>query len=374
MRLIVSDFAQIDKIDLSFGDLTVLVGAQGTGKSLALQWFKAALDGGMIVRALREAGQNHDDPLDLIDMIFGSGMKASWRPTSEVLLNGTPIKPANIAKRGGDQEKVFYTPAHRAMLISEGWAAPFLRLGNNMPVVARLFSQTLFERFSQGGSRHLFPKARVLKKAYRDLIDAAVFHGGSLGIERDSQSSYRLQLRHGEASLPFMTWTAGQREFTPLLLGVYHVLPSVQQSKVPGLDWVIIEEPEMGLHPMAISAFLVLVLEMMWRGYKVILSTHSADVLNGVWMLQRLKSLKAPPQLICKGLGVEKSQAVLNVAKHALTMDFKVHALSYKDDNRVQSTDISNLDPDSQSEVEASWGGIARFAASFVDAVAEAQS
>jgi hypothetical protein len=34
--LAISNFAHIGKISLEFGDLTVLVGAQGTGKSLAL--------------------------------------------------------------------------------------------------------------------------------------------------------------------------------------------------------------------------------------------------------------------------------------------------------------------------------------------------
>ena len=51
-RLVVKGFGQIESVDLTFGDLTVLVGAQGTGKSLSLQWLKAVLDGKHVARAL----------------------------------------------------------------------------------------------------------------------------------------------------------------------------------------------------------------------------------------------------------------------------------------------------------------------------------
>jgi len=43
--LTVRNFAHIAEASIELGDLTVLVGAQGSGKSLALQWLKTALDG-----------------------------------------------------------------------------------------------------------------------------------------------------------------------------------------------------------------------------------------------------------------------------------------------------------------------------------------
>ena len=54
-RLGIQNFAHIRDVSITFGDLTVLVGAQGTGKSLALQWLKTAVDGRQIVSALRDA-------------------------------------------------------------------------------------------------------------------------------------------------------------------------------------------------------------------------------------------------------------------------------------------------------------------------------
>lgn len=86
-----------------------------------------------------------------------------------------------------------------------------------------------------------------------------------------------------------MVWTVGQREFVPLLLGFYRLM---QPSKVPRrekIGWVVIEDLEMGLHPRAISLTMLMVLELLWHGYRLCRSTHSPHVLNIVWALQTLK-------------------------------------------------------------------------------------
>ena len=119
-RLKIHNFAQIAKADITFGDLTVLVGAQGTGKSLALQWLKIAKDGKRVVTALREAGHATKEPQVLIDLIFGVGMGAAWRPNTEISFNDKKIEPKNIGRRGNGMEKAFYIPAHRSMLVADG--------------------------------------------------------------------------------------------------------------------------------------------------------------------------------------------------------------------------------------------------------------
>lgn len=370
-RLTIRNFAQIDEVDLAFGDLTVLVGAQGTGKSLALQWLKVAMDGKQIADALTAAGQPPKTE-HLIDLIFGVGMSSAWRDSSEISFDGRKIKLQSIGKIGKGEEKVFFIPAHRAMLISDGWAAPFQKLASDTPVVARIFSENLFRLFTSRDSEKLFPLARVLKKEYRELIDDAVFHGGTVGLEQDQQHSKRLKLRHGDAQLPFMTWTAGQREFTPLLLGLYHLLPPRKQKKQADIDWVIIEEPEMGLHPQALTVFLLLVLDLVWRGYRVVLSTHSPHVLTAMWMLRRLQELKAKPQRLCEAFHVKATKELQDVAASALKADYRVHLLEFADDGKVRSKDISSLDPGSEDDDIAGWGGLAGFSERFSDAVRRA--
>ncbi len=368
--LSVSDFAQIKSATVEFGDLTVLVGAQGTGKSLLLQWMKAALDGNHIVTALKDAGENPSKAIELVDIIFGVGMQDAWRDGSGVQWDGKAVNPKSLSKRGNGKESVFFIPAHRAMLISDGWAASFQKITAETPVVARLFSENLFRLFTGKEGKNLFPRDKLLKKAYRDLIDRAVFHGGHIALEQDQQHAKRLRLKHGKAHLPFMTWTAGQREFTPLLLGLYHLLPSTQVRKRPDIDYVVIEEPEMGLHPQAVSVVMLLVLDLLWRGYKVVVSTHSPVVLTAVWMLRSLKELNARWQLVCDGFGVGRTAELKKVAQAALDKDYRTFLLEYTEDGRVTSKDISALDPGDADDAVSGWGGLTGFTSKFTEQVA----
>lgn len=376
--LTIKNFAQIAEVSLELGDLTVLVGAQGTGKSLALQWLKVAMDGRQVVEALRAAGHETGKEHVLVDLIFGAGMGDAWRRWSSVTWRGKKVMPQGLARVGKGVERVFFVPAHRSMLISDGWAAPFQRLTPETPVVARIFSQRLFERFSNRESAQLFPLDRVLRREYVDKIDAAVFHGGHVRIEEDQHHAKRLRLIHGSMHLPFMTWTAGQREFTPLLLGLHDLLPSRQpakprqQKKLADVEWVIIEEPEMGLHPQAITVVMLLVLDLLWRGYRVVLSTHSPHVLTTLWMLRRLQESGARWQSVCEAFDVPSSQVMSGVARAALDKEYRAHLLAFEADGKVRSTDISELDPMSEDERIAGWGGLTEFSSRFGEVVRRA--
>lgn len=367
----VKNFAQIENAEVEFGDLTVLVGPQATGKSLLLQWFKVALDLGEIVNALREAGHDVQARSSLIDLTFGEGMGAAWTEgLTSIQFDGRPVSVTSRKRR--PVGSVLFIPAHRALLLSEGWPAPFLKLNADVPVVARLFSQNLYLRFSGRQASALFPVERILKEEYRELIDRAVFHGGR--VELDKQGlGYRLRLAYGERiKLPFMTWTAGQREFTPLLLGLYHVLPPRSQKKREEIDWVIVEEPEMGLHPQGIAVFMLLVLDMLWRGYKVVLSTHSPLVLDVVWAIRQLAENKARWQLLADAFEVRTSQSIQQVMEHAFTREYRVHFLEMNAKGKVHSRDISQLDPSSENSAEADWGGLTGFSSRFGAAVRSA--
>lgn len=371
--LTIRNFAHLSRVRLELGDLTVLVGPQGAGKSLALQWLKVAMDGRQLVDALRAAGHPTDRSEVLIDLIFGTGMAPAWRANeSEVALGSKRIVPKTLGRVGDGWEKLFFVPAHRSMLISDGWAAPFQKLASDTPAVARLFSQNLFDRFSGKDAGTLFPVEKRLKKEIREQIDAAVFHGGKVGIEEDAQHARRLRLVHGKIHLPFMTWTAGQREFTPLLLGLYHLLPSTKLRKREGTDWVVLEEPEMGLHPRAITAVMLLVLDLLWRGYRVVLSTHSPHVLTMLWMMRQLQKHDARWQLVCEAFGVKSYQQMQKVAESALTKDYRAHLLDFDSTGKVTSRDISTLDPSSDDENVAGWGGLTEYSSRFGDVVRKA--
>lgn len=372
----IRNFAQIADVQIAFGDLTVLVGPQATGKSLVLQWFKMALDAAEVVTALRQAGSNVKDAKSLLDLVFGEGMSSAWQDErSSVTIDGRDVRPSawTRSSKHSEQGRIFYIPAHRALLLGSGWPVPFLSLNADTPAVARLFSQSLYQRFSGREAASLFPVPRMLKAQYRQRIDDAVYHGGKVELKHERLRS-RLGLNYGDdVSLPFMTWTAGQREFTPLLLGLYHLLPPRKLKKRSDIDYVVIEEPEMGLHPQAIMTFMILVLDLLWRGYKVVLSTHSPLVLDTVWAIRTLAEHNAKPALLAEALGLEMGAEIRPVLKNALQATSRVHYLDYVGTSgRVVSRDISSLDPLSDDEAEADWGGLTGFSARLGSAVRRA--
>ena len=60
MRLTVDNVAQIANADIDFGDLTILVGAQGTGKTIFLQLLKFCVDMEYIKDTMNDFGQTWD--------------------------------------------------------------------------------------------------------------------------------------------------------------------------------------------------------------------------------------------------------------------------------------------------------------------------
>ena len=374
-RLLIENFAQIQKVDLEFGDLTVLVGAQGTGKSLALQWLKFAIDEEEVRIALRDAGFEIKTSEDAADAYFGEGMRGALQEGTEVLFDEIRIRLDSLTRPSAKiiqrtVPEMFFIPAHRALLLADGWPSPFMKLGLDTPVVARLFSQLLFERLSRRQETTLFPRdGRVADQEMSDRIDKTVFHGGRMSLETRGLRR-RLELKYGEgAGLPFMTWTAGQREFAPLLLGLYHLqLLGALPIKLNALNWVVIEEPEMGLHPQAIATVMLLVIDLLRRGYRVVISTHSPLVLDFVWALRQFKQPSASVSDLARALNLNSPQAA-KMLKAAISKDLRVHYLVHDAKNRVTSQDISELDPGSESEAESTWGGLTQFGTSLGEAV-----
>jgi len=154
-----------------------------------------------------------------------------------------------------------------------------------------------------------------------------------------------------------MVWSAGQREFIPLLLGLYTLMPSADVSKSRSIDWVVIEEPEMGLHPQAISALLMLVLELLHRDYRLIVSTQSPQVLELVRMLQ---DMNATPEYVLRLFDLRKTVYLQEMAEKVLTKTYKTYYFDRQQDS-VTTRDISILDPDHIEDAVADWGGLTEF-------------
>ena len=284
LTLSLRNVAQLRAAEIGFGDLTVLVGPQATGKSIALQFLKLLMDVGHVQDELRRHGLDWSRELPrFMDVYFGEGMKSIWHKQSAVFWRGKQIDMQRFAKRmkKKTEETLYFIPAQRVLTLRDGWPRPFTDYAPGDPFAVRAFSETLRllmeQEFSEFAS--LFPRPRRLKGAFRELLQSNLFSSFELRIDK-SRSQKRLVLGTGTTDLPYMVWSAGQREFVPLLLGLYWLMPPTRVARRGALKWVVIEELEMGLHPRAISVVLLLVLELLARGYRVV-----ENVL--IWILLR---------------------------------------------------------------------------------------
>ncbi len=371
----IENLGQIRQADIDFGDLTVLVGPQATGKSIALQTLKLMIDAGQVQEEMNRYGLDWGGKLpDFLDAYFGEGMHSIWNAEqTRIHWNNSPVDLRKIAKRKrkDKDENLFFIPAQRVMALRDGWPRPFTDYSAGDPFAVREFSEKLRGLVEKEfGGESLFPQHRRLKKEFRDLLERDVFSKFALKVDK-VRSQKRLVLGTGKEgdNLPYMVWSAGQREFVPLLLGFYWLMPPTRNPRRGAIEWVVLEELEMGLHPRAISVVLLLVFELLVRGYRVCLSTHSSQVLDALWALKHLRENNARPEALLEVFAAPNTPPMLKLAADVLK---KITKVFYFDRDKGATTDISALDPDAEGEGGAGWGGLSEFSGRANQAVARA--
>jgi hypothetical protein len=286
-----------------------------------------------------------------------------------VSLGITPVKPTSIVngRARHEPQRLYYIPAHRTLMLADGW--PQRLIAPEVPFVARLFSESLLELVTEleGDRDAVFPDSSRLKQAFRHYVDDAIFHGGRLRLAT-SGLRRQLKLTYAGEDLSFMSWTTGQREFVPLLLALYSLLPAGKVTRRAPIEWVVIEEPELGLHPRGTLAVMLFVFELLHRGYRVALATHSPVVLDVAWAMRQLRG-RGSAQRLCEAFDVPRTNDVVGVMKSALDRSVSVTYLHHTKKG-VESADISSLDPASEDEGEAGWGGLTEWSGRFSAAVA----
>jgi hypothetical protein len=240
--------------------------------------------------------------------------------------------------------------------------------------VVREFSEELFKyldkAYASDSSGRLFPHPKSLRKSLKDSLAQSVYRNATLSLDKE-HSRKRLVLQPSPGvSLPMATWSAGQREFTPLMLGLYRLLPSAAKGKDEKIKQVIIEEPEMGLHPRAIRSLMYIVMELLYRGYSVVLSTHSSAILEIAWALSLIGESSDPVSSFCKLLGAAKKNPMEDMAYSVLKKSIKVHYFKPDEDGKTRTVDISGMDPSGMAD-EADWGGLTEQSSLIGEIVAE---
>ena len=270
-RIQVTSFGPLQEADISFGDMTVFVGEQASGKSIMLQLVKLVLDAGDINRNLKTHGYGlGKDSSSFLSRYFGQGMEGVWHCDTRVAVDGMAFSLDDVLSKKGPKKKesLFLIPAHRVLTLREGWPRAFMDYTSGYPYVVRQFSEHLRRLMETGlgtGKDAIFPQAGRMNKILRDGIEKSIFGDAQVRLDTSLNDLPRrivLDVANGPR-LPLMAWSAGQREFLPLLLGLYWLMPSGRATKRKDVDWVVIEEPEIGLHAQAISFLLLVFLELL---------------------------------------------------------------------------------------------------------------
>ena len=376
MKISIKNFGPIQESVMDFGDLTFLIGPQASGKSLSLELFKLMLDKQHIISTLRNYNfiLNKTNSNKILEWYFGEGLSLLFKKDTKIELDGVPFTTDNLLKvvskqRAADihQESVFYVPAQRILSISDGRPKNFTEFDIDTPYVLRRFSETL-RVFLQGGLGNpdtIFPMRNRLKAAVKNSINRNVFHNGKVVLDQTG-SQRKMKLNIGGMNIPFMAWSAGQKEFMPLLLAIYCLSgPPTQVVDKSDYKWVIIEEPEMGLHPQAIQSVLLEIFELIQNGYKVIVSTHSSMFMEFVWTFNNLNMLGEDlfKESLCQLFSVHTDASAAHLFSTLKTKDIKTYYSGGKGYNgRVRYVDVSSLDAFNENIDIAEWGGLTSFA------------
>lgn len=363
----INNLAQIENASISFGDLTVFVGPQASGKSILLQLIKLLLDHNSILRTIKQHGFDwQQDPEKFASLYFGEGMQNTWDQETKVIIDGKPFNLANTIEQRGkkrSEEQLFLIPAQRVITLKNGWPRAFTDYETGDPYVVKQFSERLRLLMEAGlgaGKSAIFPQEGRMNKEFRNAVNRGIFSNAEVRLDTSSMRK-RIILRIKNQELPFMVWSAGQREFIPLLLGLYWLMPSAGASKSKNINWVVVEEPEMGLHPEAISSLLNVLLELIHRGYKVILSTHSPQILELIWAIQILGKYNANSDFLLQILNLRKVSYLNKFADDILTKVFKAYYFERNPRGNISVKDISSLDAEDLDIAISDWGGLTHF-------------
>ena len=177
----------------------------------------------------------------------------------------------------------------------------------------------------------------------------------------------KMKMNIDDMNIPFMAWSAGQKEFMPLLMGFYCLSgPPISVLKKENYRYVVIEEPEMGLHPLAIQSVLLQILELLRSGYQVIVSTHSRLFLEFAWTFNQLKDSdkEGREQALASMFNVTQKDNAWDIFNRIFEKKVSTYFFSRKT-GKVTSVDISSLDVCDPDVDMAEWGGLSEFSWAF---------
>ena len=381
----VKNLGQIKSANIDVADLTLFVGSQATGKSILLQLIKLLFDGENIGETLLKYGyQWEEDSYNFNELYFGEGMRNLWNDRTKVFFNNAEVYLDDLLpyeeileenESFGYPEHIFFVPAQRVLTLENGWPRSFTNFEIGDPYVVCRFSEhlRLLMRFiNKDKDNAIFPQTGRLRQEISDALNTSIFHGAKVELNTVEMRK-RIQINANGNLLPFMAWSAGQREFMPLLLGLYWLMPvsKTKASKKSDIDFVVIEEPEMGLHPRAILSVILMCLDLLHRGYRLLISTHSPVLLEAVWAIRNLQNNNSDVKYLYQLFDLKPSPPITELFDNILkNKKFSTYYFDQKEDG-VEVRDISSLDPFDEDLSTADWGGLTSFSSRASEVVSQ---
>ena len=376
-KFVIKHFGLIKDVSINFGDLTLLIGPQASGKSITLETLKLAIDRDHIINTLDRynyiIGHNTDN---ILNVYFGEGMSGIWKDNTQIEYDGIPLLKKNLPKKADETDEIlFYIPAQRIFSISDGRPKNFMEFDSSSPYILRSFSEIL-RLFMQNGMEQadvLFPIKNRLKGFLSRSFDESIFHNAKI-ITEERAGQKKMVLNVDDLSIPFMSWSAGQKEFMPLLLAFYCLSgPPSKVIKKEKYKYIVIEEPEMGLHPKAIISVILQILELIQTGgYKVIVSSHSPVFLEFAWCFNLLKSKPQQYEAIYELFDIPEISPVREMLAGLFDKSIRTYYFDRESKNgKVVSYDISSLDVTDSNSIISEWGGLSEFSSRVSEVVSK---
>lgn len=371
----IKNLGPISEASVEFGDLTFLVGPQATGKSLFLETLKLVSDGGHIVRTLDTYSYATGRVENILNAYYGDGMSKLWREDTSATYEGRTYSGTSwLLEKDHEpspKESLLYIPAQRILSISDGRPKNFMEFDVSTPYVLRHFSEALrlfFGQVTLMGDGKIEFKSDVGREHHQTILysraEEEIFNHADITIEED-RGQKKLFQRIDGMRVPFMSWSTGQKEFIPLLFAFYRLVDGEQYK------YVIIEEPEMGLHPRAINTIILQLLIFMQAGYRIIVSTHSPMFLEFAWAFNFLQSLKMAHfnEALAEILSMDYWE--MSMTDKVSTKTIRTYFFQRNSDGKVSTKDISSLDVDDDDTIISEWGGLSSFASKASEVVSK---
>lgn len=296
----IEGYKSIKKAHVELSEINILIGANGSGKSNFLSFFEfldriynqnlveyTALRGGMdkILHKGRKETQKLSFHLEFRNECNGysvtlvAGDETFVVTKEELIFEG---KPWDIAK-SRKEAAIKYDPAYRGKYVLRDLSRlrkyHFHDTSRNSPFTKYSSIETDTNYFYQDGSNtaaflySIREKNPLVYKRILSIIQSVAPFISDFYLEPNSSGLIQLLWKNKNDDL-----LLGPNDFSDGTLRFIALTILFQQPNLP--DTIIIDEPELGLHPFAIAKLSGLMKSAAAKGCQIISATQSSDLIN----------------------------------------------------------------------------------------------